>query len=138
MSKCRLVWSVLCILMVSGCDVGFRKYTIEEVSQVLYDEGLICSTELNLIEYPTGIQAYILSEDVLCLSDHSGSEYGGRIELYPTRRELKRVTRGFAETMNKGPLTYSEFIKGNVVITISPALSEEDAERFRRALESLE
>jgi hypothetical protein len=123
--------------MLTGCGIGFKKYTIEGVSQVLYDEGLICSRELNLIEYPSGIQAYLL-RSVLCLPGRLGGEYGGRIEIYPTRSELKRVTRGFAEAMSKGYSTYSQFVKGNVVITVLPALSGEDAERFRHALESLE
>lgn len=138
MSNRRLIWGMICTLILTGCVTGFRKYTIEEVSHVLYREGLICSTELDLVQYPTGIQAYILHGDNLCLSDHDNEKYGGRIELYPTRSELKRVTRNFAETMRKGPFTYSEFIKGNVVITILPALPEEQAERFRRALQSLE
>jgi hypothetical protein len=40
--------------------------------------------------------------------------------------------------IEKGPLTYSQFVEGNVVIIISPKLSEEDAEKFQRALDSLD
>ena len=75
---------------------------------------------------------YNFGNDLLTVPGHSG-----RIALYPTLSELRQVTRRFAQRMAGGPLTYSEFIKGNVVITVYPELSEENAERFRRALDTL-
>jgi hypothetical protein len=139
MSKCMLIGNVLCILILVGCEVGFRKHTIAEVSQVLYDEGLICSKELNdHLEYSNGTQDYILRPEILCLSGHQdGSKYSGRIALYPTRSELQRVTKAIAEDLRNWPSTYSEFIQGNVVIRIFPAVPEEDAKRFQHALDSL-
>jgi len=138
MTKSKLIGSVLCILILVGCDVGFRKYTIEEVSQALYDEGLICSKELNNpLEFSNGTQDYILRPEMLCLAGHQDGEYSGDIALYPTRSELQRVTQAFAEDMRNWPSTYSEFIQGNAVIRILPAVPEEDAKRFQHALDSL-
>jgi hypothetical protein len=138
MAESKLIGSALCILILLGCDVGFRKYTIAEVSQVLYDEGLIRSKELNNhLEYPNGTQDYILRPETLCLSGHRDGKYSGRIALYLTRSELQRVTQAFEKNMRDWPSTYSEFIEGNVVITILPAVPEEDAKRFQHALDSL-
>jgi hypothetical protein len=131
----RVTWILLfCSLALLGCQPGWNKYTIEEVSQALYDADLIFSQDLQLVEYPGGIQEYPLRSDMLTLP----GRYAGRIVLYPTRSERERVRRGVAESMAKGPFTYSEFVQGNVVITIRPELSPEDEERFRRALDCLE
>ncbi len=140
MTKSKLIGSVLCIMILVGCDVGFKKHTIGEVSQALYDEGLICSKELRVVEYPNGTQDYILRPEILCLSGYQDSKYSGDIALYPTRSELQRVAQAIAEnTRRDWPFssTYAEFIQGNVVITISPAVPEEDAKRFQHALDSL-
>lgn len=131
----RVMWVLLfCSLAASGCQPGWKKYTIEEVSQVLYDADLIPSQDLQLVEYPGGIQGYILSSDMLTLP----GEYVGRIALYPNKKERERVRQNFAKSMAKGPFGYSEFVQGNVVITIRPELAPEDQARFRLALESLE
>jgi hypothetical protein len=137
MSKLKWLLAAFCILLLTGCGPSFRKYTIEEVSQVLHDEGLICSMEFGRTEYPTGVQTHPLRK-VLCIHGQIDGEYGGNISLYPTRSNLRRVARNFAEVNRKGNFTYSIFDKGNVLITITPALSETDAERFRRALDSLD
>jgi hypothetical protein len=102
-----------------------------------YVKSLMHTPQLNLIEFPNDIEVYPLDADDLCSLDRYDGAHG-QIALYPKHSELKRVTQGLAETMNKGPLSYSEFVKGNIVITIFPELAEEDAERFRHALESLE
>jgi len=133
----RLIY-VVCILLfclsaLCRCRSDWREYTIQEVTQALYDADLISSQDLPFVEYPNGIHEYALRTDTLILP----GRYAGNIALYPTRSERERVRRGFAESMAKGPFTYSEFIKGNVVITIRPELSPEDQARFRLALDSL-
>jgi hypothetical protein len=138
MSKLKWLLAAFCILLLAGCGPGLRKYTIEEVTQVLYDEGLICSMDFGRIEYPTGVQTYPFKRGVLCLDDHNDNDYLGDISLYPTRSELRRVTHNLGDNISIGHFTYSKFAKGNVVITITPALSEAEAERFHRALDSLE
>jgi len=138
MSKLKWLLAAFCILLLAGCGTGFRKYTIEEVSQVLYDEGLICSMDFGRLERLHGVQTYPFKRGVLCLDGNNDGDYGGDISLYPTRSELRRVTHNLGDNISIGHFTYSKFAKGNVVITITPALSEADAERFHRALESLE
>lgn len=131
-----IVGILLCLWLIIGCGVGWKTYTIEQISQVLYDEGLITSTNFSVIEYPGGTKAYnFVGDYTLTLTKHYGS-----VAIYSSQSEVNRATRDFAESMaGRGrEHVYSEFVKGNVVITIFPELSEIDADRFRQALDTLE
>jgi len=134
-NRLRLVlWTIgvtlLCLLAIVYWQSHRNKYTIDEVSQALFQEGLLASTGMNLIEYPDGIKEYPLKEGMLTLPGHRGM-----ITFYPKQHQLRSAVRYRASALR--PHTYSEFIKGNVSVRIQPEVSEHDAQRFRHALDSL-
>ena len=122
--------AVVCLLALIYWQVRWDKYTIEQVSQVLLQEGLLTSAEMKPVEYPDGVRQYLLQEGVLTLPGHRGM-----ITFYPKRHQLRSAIRYRASALR--PNTYSEFTRGNVSVRIQPKLSEHDAQRFRRALDNL-
>ncbi|MBN1580190.1 MAG: hypothetical protein JXA89_05765 [Anaerolineae bacterium] len=126
--------AVLCLvlLIVHG---DWRKYDFEKVSRVLIEQGLIASTDLRPIEYPGGMAVkYSFRDRLLIAPDRTGE-----ITFFRTRAELRRIRRAHASIAlhSSFRFTYSEFHKGNMLITISPVLTKADADRFQHALRTL-
>lgn len=82
----------------------FRRYSIEDVTQVLYEAGLLPTRHLTMTVDP---------------------------------EDSKRVQRRYAEIHEAFGTKVDVFVKGNVMLVVDPALPEAEAEKYRRALESL-
>lgn len=146
-----LRYSVLIILLLwilhnSGF---FRRYTIEDVTQVLYEAGLLPTRHLTMVEDPgdSGIIVKIVmvlwegprieSYHFTIEGPHLSKAYSAEIKIFPSQWWRKHKQQRYAEIHEAFGAKVDVFAKGNVMLVVDPALPETEAEKYRRALESL-
>jgi hypothetical protein len=130
---------VLTTLLLIASNCGSRKYTIDDVTQVLYEAGLLPTRHLTITVDPEvirrtgGIETYRFTIEGPDLS----STHRAEITIFPSQRLRKQVQQEYAEISEALEMVGDVFAKGNVMLVVDPALPETEAEKYRRALESL-
>ncbi len=131
---------VLTILLLIASNCGARKYTIEDVTQVLYEAGLLptrhltMTADLETIKRTGGIETYPFTIE----GPHLSRAYYADIMIFPSQRSRERFQQREAEISEALGTKRDIFVKGNVMLIVLPALPEAEAEKYRRALESLD
>jgi hypothetical protein len=118
----------------------FRRYSIEDVTHVLYEAGLLSTRHLTMTVDPEdskrvmgGLETYSFTIE----GPHLSEAYYAEILIFPSQWPRKRVQRRYAEIHEAFGTKVDVFVKGNVMLVVDPALPEAEAEKYRRAFESL-
>jgi hypothetical protein len=127
----------------------FRRYTIEDVTQVLYEAGLLPTRHFSMVEDHE--DSDVIGRIVKALLEgprietyhftiegpHLSRAYSAEIKIFPSQWLRKRIQQRYAETDEALEMPRDVFVKGNVMLVVDPALPEAEAEKYRRAFESL-
>jgi hypothetical protein len=139
------------LLWILHNDGVFRRYTIEDVTQVLYEAELLPTRHLTMVEDPW--DSDIMKRIVRALWEprietyhftiegpHLSRTHRAEITIFPSQWWRKYIQKGYAEraeALEAFGMTRDILAKGNVMLVVDPALPEAEAEKHRRALESL-
>jgi len=130
---------VLTILLLIASNCGARKYTIDDVAQVLYEAGLLPTRHLTMTADPEvikrtgGIETYPFTIE----GPHLSRAYYADIMIFPSQRPRERFQQEYAEISEALGTTRDVFVRRNVMLMVVPVLPEAEAEKYRQALESL-
>lgn len=131
---------VLTVLLLTASNCRPRKYTIDDVTQVLYEAGLLPTRHLTMTVDPEdskrvmgGIETYNFTIE----GPHLTGAHYAEILIFPSQRLRKQVQQKYAEISEAFGTKDDVFVKGNVMLRVDPALPEAEAEKYRQALESL-
>ena len=132
---------VLTILLLIASNCGAQKYTIDDVTQVLYETGLLSTRHLTMTVDPEdskrvmgGIETYNFTIE----GPHLSETHYIEILIFPSQWSRKRFQQKQAEISEALEVKTDVFVKRNVMLIVLPALPEVEAEKYRQALESLE